>query len=126
MMVSGFPNMFVIPGIRTQGTSTVNFSDTLREYAVHLAHVVQKTCEAQAKAFNVSEAAESAWVKAIIDNRLADDEAMASCTPGWTNNEGRPDLRPKGNTNFGPGPLRFFAILENWRSSGMPGLELTG
>jgi cyclohexanone monooxygenase len=125
LMVSGFPNMFVYPGIRSQGTSTVNYTHTLRQYADHVAYIVQTTRESTASTFNVSPAAEDEWVAKIIATRADDDALLESCTPGRNNNEGRIDLRPRQDSNYGPGPLKFFEILEEWRSTGiMPGLEL--
>jgi cyclohexanone monooxygenase len=125
LMVSGFPNMFVYPGIRSQGTSTVNFAHTLRQYADHVAYIVRTTRECRASTFNVSPAAEDEWVEKIIATRVNDDAFLESCTPGRNNNEGRIDLRPRQDSNFGPGPLKYFEILEEWRSTGtMPGLEL--
>jgi cyclohexanone monooxygenase len=125
LMVSGFPNMFVYPGIRSQGTSTVNFAHTLRQYADHVAYIVRTTRECRASTFNVSPAAEDEWVEKIVATRVNDDAFLESCTPGRNNNEGRIDLRPRQDSNFGPGPLKYFEILEEWRSTGtMPGLEL--
>jgi cyclohexanone monooxygenase len=125
LMVSGFPNMFVYPGIRSQGTSTVNFAHTLRQYADHVAYIVRTTRDCRASTFNVSPAAEDEWVEKIIATRVNDDAFLESCTPGRNNNEGRIDLRPRQDSNFGPGPLKYFEILEEWRSTGtMPGLEL--
>jgi cyclohexanone monooxygenase len=125
LMVSGFPNMFVYPGIRAQGTSTVNFAHTLRQYADHVAYIVRTTRECKASTFDVSPAAEDEWVEKVIATRVNDDAFLESCTPGRNNNEGRIDLRPRQDSNFGPGPLKYFEILEEWRSAGtMPGLEL--
>jgi cyclohexanone monooxygenase len=125
LMASGFPNMFVYPGIRSQGTSTVNFTHTLSQYANHVAYIVEMTRALMASTFNVSPAAEDEWVEKIIATRADDDAFLESCTPGRNNNEGRIDLRPRQDSNFGPGPLKFFEILEEWRLTGtMPGLEL--
>ena len=48
----------------------------------------------------------------------------AECTPGYYNNEGKPNENPVGfrSGTYGAGPIRFFRVLDEWRQNGMPGI----
>ena len=61
-------------------------------------------------------------------------EWIASCTPSYFNNEGKPDVDENGNERYrfylgelyGPGWDAFMRVLENWRSRGdLDGLVLS-
>ena len=47
------------------------------------------------------------------------EEFRAECTPGYYNDEGRPN-NPNGflSSGYGGGPIKFFNILEQWRDAG--------
>ena len=51
---------------------------------------------------------------------------LADCTPGYYNNEGKPDDRRGGMFSGYPGgPVAFFTYIDAWRSSGaFEGLDL--
>ena len=62
-------------------------------------------------------------------------EFLESCTPGYYNNEGKPNepggqrgsfISPGQNGPYGGGPIAFVKLLEDWRAEGdLQGLELT-
>ena len=63
----------------------------------------------------------------MVDKATLGDRFRAECTPGYYNNEGQ-----TGNNNgffsgsYGGGPIRFFRILDEWRTSGRyEGVEFT-
>ena len=48
------------------------------------------------------------------------------CTPGYYNNEGKPNPLFAQAAPYGEGPIPFFRILQEWRSEGnLEGLELS-
>ena len=54
------------------------------------------------------------------------EEFLASCTPGYYNNEGKPEERMLQNSNYGAGAPAFFQLLEGWREEGsLDGLNLS-
>ncbi len=125
LTTSGFPNLFVLPGPQAQGAVTANFMHILEENADHLAYIVRAATEAGARGFEVSQAAEDAWVATILEKARYNEEFQAACTPGRFNNEGRPDQKSRLNAAYGGGPMAFFGLLEQWRQAGdLPGLEL--
>ena len=120
-----FPNLFVQSAPSAQNVETVNFVHTMQENAQHMAYIVGEVRRRGARSFEVTEAAERDWVRTIIDQAIDDAAFLEACTPGRRNAEGLPETRVPGNRNFGSGPLRFFALLEKWRTSGeLPGLTI--
>ena len=41
-----------------------------------------------------------------------------SCTPGYYNNEGKPNPLAKQSSPYGGGSIRFFKLLKEWREDG--------
>ena len=39
-----------------------------------------------------------------------------ACTPGYYNNEGKPNTNPQNNS-YGGGALEYFKLLDGWRKS---------
>ncbi len=125
MTTHGFPNFFTLPGPNSQAVVTTNFMHMLTECARHVSYIIGATEERGARGFALTEKAEREWVDTILARAKYNAEFQRACTPGRFNNEGRPDGRPRANTNFGDGPLEFFQLLENWRAAGgLAGLEL--
>jgi cyclohexanone monooxygenase len=118
----GFPNCFIVS--LSQSGFTVNFPHMLNEQARHLAHIVGHALETQVRAVEVSEAAEADWVKTIIALAVRREAFAAECTPGYYNNEGKPDPVAVQNGAYGAGPVAFVKLLEDWRAEGaFAGLE---
>jgi cyclohexanone monooxygenase len=125
MTTHRFPNFFTLPGPNSQAVVTTNFMHTLTECARHVSYIIGAAEESGAGGFAVTEKAEREWVSTILGRAKYNAEFQRACTPGRFNNEGRPDGRPRANTNFGDGPLEFFRLLENWRADGaLAGLDL--
>jgi hypothetical protein len=57
-------------------------------------------------------------VEHIISISRFNEEFLASCTPGYYNNEGMPSRRAIQNGAYGKGPNPFFRITNQWREAG--------
>ncbi len=118
-----FPNCFVMG--QTQGGFTVNYPHMLDELAIHIAYIISHALDNDIARVEVSEQAEENWVQTILEKgtggSLLGDQ---SCTPGYYNNEGKPDPLFAQAAPYGGGPIPFFNILKQWRSEGnFEGLE---
>ena len=52
------------------------------------------------------------------------EEFLASCTPGYYNNEGHDNPLAQQNSPYGGGSIQFFELLAKWREAGdFDGLE---
>ncbi len=118
----GFPNCFIMTN--TQAGFTVNFPHMLNEQAKHLAYIIQTARDEKLRRVEATEAAESEWVDTIIGLARFSREFLENCTPGYYNNEGKPNERSAQNGFYGGGPVRFIQLLKQWRDEGrLEGLE---
>lgn len=119
----GFPNLFVMSN--SQSAFTTNFPHAMDESAKHISYIVSQCRSRNIKAIEASKEAEDAWVAEIIRLSRLNQDFLASCTPGYYNNEGQPNPRSIQNSSYGKGPNAFFALMKAWREEGlMAGLEL--
>jgi cyclohexanone monooxygenase len=119
----GFPNCFIVSN--TQSGFTVNFPHMLNEQARHLAYIVSDALATQTRAVEATKEAEEAWVKTIIALAVQREKFAAECTPGYYNNEGRPNPTAAQNGSYGAGPVAFVSLLEAWRAEGaLAGLDV--
>ncbi len=124
MFTRGFPNLFVMT--TQQSGQSANFQHMLDEQSKHMAHVLGEVRARGLRTLEASLDAEQAWVGTILKYAKTRRDYLASCTPGYYNNEGQPDARMERNSQFWRGPMAFIRLLDEWRRSGtMPGLELT-
>ena len=120
----GFPNCFIVT--QTQSGFSVNFPHMLNEQSKHLAYIVSHCLETQVRALEVTPEAEQDWVDTIKRLAVMREKFAAECTPGYYNNEGKPNPKAVQNGFYGAGPIRFVEALEAWRAAGaFEGLELT-
>jgi cation diffusion facilitator CzcD-associated flavoprotein CzcO len=125
LMVAGFPNLLVTPGLNSQAVVTANVVHMAVEYAEHFGYIAGTMKQRGIEVFDVSEEAEAEWVQTILDRRRDRTEYLEACTPGRYNNEGDLRARPPENTLYGGGPIEYFALLEAWRDQGgLAGLRL--
>ena len=124
MHVHGFPNCFLMNN--AQAGFTASYPHMLNEQAKHRAYIIQTATERGLEAVEVSEQGEADWVQQCIDKARLAGEFFESCTPGYYNNEGKPDQRRLQDSNYGAGAPAFFSLLESWRDAGdMAGLDLS-
>lgn len=121
----GFPNCFVMS--QTQSGMSVNFPHMIDEQSRHLAYLIAGAQERGTETVEATEEAEQRWVQAVIDLSEQRRQFLATCTPGFYNNEGRRSAASDRNLPFGAGPIAFVNILREWRKAGtFEGLELDG
>ena len=110
----GFPNSFFYgPG---QGPMTANFTHSLDEQSAHVAYILKQLDKKNMKYVEASEEAESDWINTIISKARNMQSFQEACTPGYYNNEGKPNTNPANNT-YGGGALEYFKLLKDWRKS---------
>jgi len=118
----GFPNCFMMS--IAQSGFTVNFPYMINEQAKHIAYVIGRAVSDDIESLEVSEAAEAAWVDAVIQRSARTGDFAEHCTPGYYNNEGRPSNTSRQNGFYFGEPMEFVEVLARWRAAGdMPGLE---
>ena len=124
MHANGFPNCFFFGP--QQGAFTANYTHSLDEQSIHLSYILKKMKEDKLTYVEASKQAEEDWVDTIINKSRDMRDFRESCTPGYYNNEGKPNLEPQNNP-YGGGPLEFFSMMNKWRKEGkLEGLELSG
>ena len=119
----GFPNCLIMSN--SQSGFTVNFPHMMNEQSKHLAYIVSEALARQARTVEASAEAEDAWVQTIISSAMMRQKFFEECTPGYYNNEGKPNALAARNGPYGAGPVAFVKLLEDWRAAGdLAGLEL--
>ncbi len=120
----GFPNCFIFSN--TQSGFTVNFPHMIDEQSRHLSYILEHTYKAEARVVEASSEAEASWVRTIEELAMNNQRFLEACTPGYYNNEGKPEQRSVRNGSYGLGAIKFIEVLEQWRAEGsLSGLELT-
>ena len=110
----GFPNSFFYgPG---QGPMTANFTHSLDEQSAHVAYILKQLDKKNMNYVEASEEAESDWINTIISKARNMQSFQEACTPGYYNNEGKPNTNPANNT-YGGGALEYFKLLKDWRKN---------
>jgi cyclohexanone monooxygenase len=123
MQTAGFPNCFIIS--QAQSGFTVSFPHAMNEQAKHIAYIIQQVTQSNANVVEVTAEAEQEWVQEIINMSRLSENFQAECTPGYYNNEGKPNPKSVQNGSYGAGPVRFFKVIEDWRDEGtLAGLAL--
>ena len=120
---NGFPNLFTISN--AQGAFTTNFPHAMDESARHITYIVNQCFSRNISSIEATLEAEEAWVQEIISLSRLSESFQASCTPGYYNNEGKPNPKSIQNASYGKGPNAFFKLMKDWRKQGeMEGLEV--
>ncbi len=118
----GFPNCFIMGTAQTGFTA--NYPHMLSEQTQHLAYIIKHGIDNKLRSIEASEEAEEKWVQTIIELARLGAEFLESCTPGYYNNEGKPQERSGQDGFYGGGSEAFFSILRDWRTKGgLEGLE---
>ncbi|WP_064751566.1 NAD(P)/FAD-dependent oxidoreductase [Mycobacterium sp. URHB0044] len=119
----GFPNMYVVGGVR-QSAVSVNVLHVAGEQAAHVAkHIKQLTAD-QVVRFEVTAEAVQQWCATMDENMhlVFNAEQVKLCTPGYFNNEGDFDTegkfehgRPVWADAYYGGPFTYRDLLDRWR-----------
>lgn len=119
----GFPNLFIVSN--SQAAFTTNFPHAMDEQAQHISYIINQCMTGNIRTVEASAAAEESWVQEIITLSRLSESFQASCTPGYYNNEGKPNPTSAQNGAYGKGPNAYFKKMQAWRDAGdMDGLEL--
>ncbi len=120
----GFPNLFIIGS--AQSGFTTNFPHAINDNAENIAYIIGECTKGNAATVEPTQEAEDAWVEEIKRLSRLNDEFQSACTPGYYNNEGKPNPSSVQNSAYGKGPNPFFKLMKEWRDEGsMQGLELS-
>ena len=123
LQMHGFPNAFVVSPAQAANLIS-NIPHNLVEAAATIAEIVRHAEEIGASQVEPTAAAEQAWLDLLLGGmrRFA---GAADCTPGYYNNEGKPDEGSVlGSLGYPAGPVAYFEYIDGWRSSGdFEGLE---
>jgi cation diffusion facilitator CzcD-associated flavoprotein CzcO len=122
---AGFPNCFHM-GI-TQNALTANFPHMLEEQSRHITELILHAKAQEARCIEATPEAEAEWVATIKEKAMNNRDFLEACTPGYYNNEGRPE---KGfglaGELYGGGPVEFHELIRRWRQDGeMKGLQFS-
>jgi len=124
MHVHGFPNCLIMSN--AQSGFTANYPHMLDEQAVQAAYIVGEARDRQINQIEASETAEADWIETIKRAAILRQKFLEECTPGYYNNEGKPNQLALQNSSYGAGPVAFVKLIEDWRANGdLAGLELT-
>ncbi len=124
LFTRGFPNLYVMT--TQQSGQSANFQHMLDEQSHHLAYVLGQARTRGVATVEASESAEADWVDTIVQLARGRQKFLLECTPGYYNNEGRPDARLERNSQYWRGPMAFIRMWKTWREEGsLAGLELT-
>lgn len=120
----GFPNLFNIAN--TQAAFTTNFPHSMDEQANHVSYIVTECMQNNIASVEASKQAEDDWVDEIVSLARLGERFQASCTPGYYNNEGKPNPKSVLSSGYGKGPNAYFKVIKQWREAGgMEGMELS-
>ena len=114
---SGFPNCFHMGII--QNAITANFPHMLEEQAQHITELIQHAKLHEARCIEPSAEAEAEWVATIREKALNNQRFLTECTPGYYNNEGKPEEGTGlAGDQYGGGPVEFHELVRRWRKDG--------
>lgn len=123
MATHGFPNMFFLNN--SQAAFTANFPHHMDEQSRHISHILMHCFRDGKRRIEVTRDAEEKWVAEIVKLGKMSVKFLESCTPGYYNNEGKPDQRSLKDGFYGAGPVAYFKLLKAWRDAGgMNGYDL--
>jgi cyclohexanone monooxygenase len=124
LTTNGFPNCFFL-GF-TQGAITISVPQALNEQAQHVTYLVTEAKKRGSETLEPTAEAQDAYVQEVRSLARLGQRFYTECTPGYYNSEGAVGNRGGFFSDmYGAGPLKFFELLDKWRSTGeMPGIAL--
>lgn len=126
-----FPNAFIV-GFSQGGNLVSNIPHNLVDAGATIAAIISHAIEIGAEEVEVTEEAEREWVNMCNGGGAGGGllggvfgNLLMECTPGYYNNEGKPQEASGFMAGGHPGgPMGFFNYIEEWRNSGdFKGLE---
>ena len=124
MSSNGFPNLFFSGGF-LQSAFNASTTEMMNRHAFHIAQIISGTLATGGVTVEPTEAVQDAWGVHVRETAIDQSQYNRECTPSYFNSEGNEEgLHYLGDT-YGPGWDAFEAVLDEWRASGMPGMEIT-
>ncbi|MFB0969332.1 MAG: hypothetical protein QMB04_07510, partial [Pseudomonadales bacterium] len=94
--------------------------------AKQIAYILDYCKQSNVDVVEATKEAEDEWVEKIIGLSRFSESFQASCTPGYYNNEGKPNPKSVQNGAYGAGPVKFFEEMDAWREEGsLAGMKLS-
>lgn len=123
--VHGFPNMFVVGGIR-HAAVTINIPYMFAEQGRHIALLLRTMSDAGIEIAEVTTDAEQDWAATIRQKSHHDPQFLQNCTPGTLNGEGQAGENSLLSAAYGGPPTEYIDVLSQFRSGGFKqGMRLT-
>lgn len=113
ILISGFPNMFMIGG--SQGTLATTRTYDLTIQGEHAAKIIEYCGSRGILRMEVRPEGEAAWQAEMADKRVDHDGYFEECTPGLLNLEGRGGQ--VYDYYYGAGPVAYRRQIESWFAS---------
>ena len=122
--VHGFPNAFLVQ-LGQGGNFVANVPHNHNDAAKTVAAIVRHMSDGGLGRVEVSREAEDAWMEQLAPNPVM-TSFLASCTPGYYNNEGQGPSPHSLLVGYSAGAPAYFRYIDHWRTSGeFAGLEFT-
>jgi cation diffusion facilitator CzcD-associated flavoprotein CzcO len=122
--VHGFPNAFLVQ-LGQGGNFVANVPHNHNDTAKTVAAIVRHMSDRGLDRVEVSRDAENAWMEQLAPNPVM-TSFLASCTPGYYNNEGQGPSPHSLLVGYSGGAPAYFRYIDEWRTSGeFAGLEFT-
>jgi len=117
--MAGFPNLHIV-GAVAQGTIVFNYTNVLDIQAHHAVEQIAQCLKSGVKTQEVTEAAETRWLRAMRKNHHDLSDFHEECTPGFLNNEGKFKDKPTFvGSSYGAGTLEYRRVTDEWRQTRM-------
>jgi cation diffusion facilitator CzcD-associated flavoprotein CzcO len=114
--VHGFPNAFLVQ-LGQGGNFVANVPHNHNDAAKTVAAIVRHMSDRDLGRVEVSRHAEDAWMEQLAPNPVM-TSFLASCTPGYYNNEGQGASRHSLLVGYSDGAPAYFRYIDQWRTSG--------
>ena len=114
--VHGFPNAFLVQ-LGQGGNFVANVPHNHNDAAKTVAAIVRHMSDRGLDRVEVSRDAEDAWMEQLAPNPVM-TSFLASCTPGYYNNEGQGPSRHSLLVGYSDGAPAYFRYIDQWRTSG--------
>jgi hypothetical protein len=122
--VHGFPNAFLVQ-LGQGGNFVANVPHNHNDAAKTVAAIVRHMSDRGLGRVEISRDAEDAWMDQLAPNPVM-TSFLASCTPGYYNNEGQGASRHSLLVGYSAGAPAYFRYIDQWRTSGeFAGLEFS-
>ncbi|KAF9890052.1 hypothetical protein FE257_006732 [Aspergillus nanangensis] len=111
--VVGFPNLMIMSPL--QSGANPNYTHNIVDMSWHLVYLMDQVKKRNIKALEATPEAEAAWVADVIEKGKGRSKFLLECTPGYYNDEGRPNEVTIRSQPYGGGSILYAASISKWR-----------